>query len=53
MLSKCEMARLKYCNKTKDGCCDANDEELKKCPYLEAIDEIALMCIKGMDKEIK
>ena len=53
MLSKCEMARLKYCNKTKDGCCDANDEELKECPYLEAIGEIALMYMKGTDKEIK
>ena len=53
MLSKCEMARLEYCNKTKDKHCNANDEELKECPYLDAIGEIALMCIKEIDEEIK
>ena len=31
----------------------ASDEELKECPYLDAIGEIALMYMKGTDKEIK
>ena len=53
MLNKCEMAILGYCNKAKNGCCNAKDEELKECPYLDAIGEIALMYMKGMDKEIK
>lgn len=39
--SKCNMAYHKYCNKSSFGCCEANESELEKCPYLQAISEIA------------
>lgn len=35
------MAYHKYCNKSSFGCCEANESELEKCPYLQAISEIA------------
>lgn len=50
MLNKCEMARLGYCNKSKDKCCNANDEELKECPYLLAIGEIAKIIVEEIMK---
>ena len=39
--SKCEMARLRYCQKTYFGYCNADDKEIERCPYLKAIEEIA------------
>lgn len=44
-LSKCEMAKQRYCNKSYFGYCSADDEEIKKCPYLKAIEEIAKLSI--------
>lgn len=35
------MAYHKYCSKSSFGCCEANESELKQCPYLQAISEIA------------
>ena len=51
MLYKCEMARLGYCNKTKDKHCNANDEELELCPYLKSIGEIAKMVAEQVKYE--
>ena len=51
MLSKCEMARLGYCNKTYLVYCNANDEELELCPYLKAIGEIAKMVAEQVKYE--
>lgn len=45
-LSKCEMARHKLCKKSSFGYCVADDKELKTCPYLKAIEEIAKLAIK-------
>ena len=39
--SKCEMARLRYCQKSYFGYCNADDTDVNKCPYLKAIEEIA------------
>ena len=46
---KCEMARLFYCRHATMGFCIADDRELKKCPYLEAIGEIARLSIENME----
>ena len=39
--SKCKMARLRYCQKSSFGYCNADDTDVKKCPYLKSIEEIA------------
>ena len=39
--SKCEMARLRYCQKVYFGYCNADDANVESCPYLKAIGEIA------------
>ena len=45
--SKCEMARLRYCQKSYFGYCNADDTDIKKCPYLEAIEEIASLVVEN------
>ena len=45
--SKCEMARLKYCYKSYFGCCNANDTDVERCPYLKAIEEIAKLAVEN------
>lgn len=50
--SKCEMARLRYCRKSKLGYCNADEVDLEGCPYLEAICEIAKLAIKEI-KEVE
>ena len=51
--SKCEMARLRYCQKSYFGCCNANDTDVDKCPYLKAIEEIALLAVENSKLEDK
>ena len=43
--SKCEMARLRYCQKSSFGYCNADDTDVDKCPYLKAIEEIAKLAV--------
>ena len=45
--SKCEMARLKYCRKSSFGYCNAEDTDVEKCPYLNAIGEIARLAVEN------
>lgn len=47
--SKCEMARLRYCQKSYFGCCNANDTDVERCPYLKAIEEIARLAVKNSE----
>ena len=49
--SKCEMARQKYCRKSYFGCCNANDTDVDKCPYLKAIGEIARLSVENSELE--
>ena len=49
--SKCEMARLKYCNKSACGYCYANDIDIEKCPYLKAIGEITRLAVENSKLE--
>ena len=51
--SKCEMARLRYCQKSYFGCCNANDTDVDKCPYLKAIEEISLLAVENSKLEDK
>ena len=51
--SKCEMARLRYCQKSYFGCCNANDTDVDKCPYLKAIEEIARLVMENSELENK
>ena len=51
--SKCEMARLRYCQKTYFGYCNADDTDIDKCPYLKAIGEIAKLVIENSELEDK
>ena len=53
--SKCEMARLRYCQKSYFGYCNADDKDVDKCPYLKAIEEIARLSIKDdwCDNDLK
>ena len=50
--SKCEMARLRYCQKTHFGYCNADDTDVKRCPYLKAIDEIARLAVENSKNEV-
>ena len=50
-VSKCEMARLKYCQKSHFGCCNANDTDVERCPYLKAIGEIAELAVENSKYE--
>ena len=45
--SKCEMARLRYCQKTYFGYCNADDTDVEKCPYLKAIGEISRLSVEN------
>ena len=45
--SKCEMARLRYCQKSYFGYCNADDTDVDKCPYLKAIEEIAKLAVEN------
>lgn len=45
--SKCEMARLKYCQKSSFGYCNAEDTDVKRCPYLKAIEEITRLVVEN------
>ncbi len=51
MNSKCEMARLKYCTKSSMGYCNAEDRDVERCPYLQAIGEIARLTVENMKLE--
>ena len=51
--SKCEMARLRYCQKTYFGYCSADDTDVEKCPYLKAIDEIERLAVENSKLEDK
>ena len=50
--SKCEMARLRYCQKTYFGYCNADDTDVKRCPYLKAIEEIARLAVENSKNEV-
>ena len=50
-MSKCEMANLGYCKKSCVGYCLAEFEEIRNCPYLKAIDEIAKLAIENSKLE--
>ena len=45
--SKCEMARQRYCQKTYFGYCNADDADVKRCPYLKAIEEITRLVVEN------
>ena len=49
--SKCEMARLRYCQKSYFGYCNADDTDVEKCPYLKAIGEIARFTVENSKLE--
>ena len=49
--SKCEMARLRYCQKTYLGYCNADDADVKRCPYLKAIEEIERLAVENSISE--
>ena len=49
--SKCEMAIQRYCQKTYFGCCNAEDTDVKKCPYLKAIEEIERLAVENSKYE--
>ena len=45
--SKCEMARLRYCQKSCFGYCNADDTDVERCPYLKAIGEIVRLAMEN------
>lgn len=49
--SKCEMARQRYCRKSSMGYCNAEDRDLERCPYLQAIGEIARLAVENSKYE--
>ena len=49
--SKCEMARLRYCQKSYFEYCNADDTDVKRCPYLNAIGEIAKLVVENSKLE--
>ena len=49
--SKCEMARLRYCQKSYLGYCNADDADVDKCPYLKVIREIARLAVENSKLE--
>ena len=53
--SKCEMARLRYCQKSFFGYCNADDTDVDKCPYLKAIREITRLAVENsmLDDKLK
>ena len=51
--SKCEMARLRYCHKSYFAYCNADDTDVERCPYLKAIEEIAMFAVENIRLEDK
>ena len=51
--SKCKMARLRYCQKSSFGYCNADDKDAERCPYLKAIDEIARLAVENSELDDK
>ena len=51
--SKCEMARQRYCMKSYMGYCNAEDKDVERCPYLQAICEIAMMSVEKIKDDSK
>ena len=51
--SKCEMARLRYCQKSYFGFCNADDADVERGPYLKAIEEIAMLAVENSKLEDK
>ena len=51
--SKCEMARLRYCQKSYFGYCNADDTDVERYPYLKAIEEIAKLAVENSKLEDK
>ena len=51
--NKCEMARLRYCQKSYFGYCNANDTDVERCPYMKAIREIANLAVENSKLEDK
>ena len=49
--SKCEMARLRYCQKAYFGYCNADDTDVERCPYLKAIREITRLAVENSQLE--
>ena len=49
--SKCEMAKQKYCQKSYFGYCNADDTDVERCPYLKAIEEIAMLAVENSKLE--
>ena len=49
--SKCEMARLRYCQKSYFGYCNADDTDVERCPYLKTIEEIARLAVENSKHE--
>ena len=47
------MARLRYCQKSSFGYCNANDTDVDKCPYLKAIGEIVRLAVENSELEDK
>ena len=45
--SKCEMARLRYCQKSSFGYCNADDTDIERCPYLNVIEKIAKLAVEN------
>ena len=45
------MAALKYCRKSYLGFCNAEDEDVNRCPYLRAIEEIVKLSIENKKTE--
>ena len=45
------MARLRYCQKSYFGYCNADDMDVDKCPYLKAIEEIARLSVENSELE--
>ena len=51
--SKCKMARLRYCQKSYFGYCNADDTDVERCPYPKAIGEIARLAVENSELEDK
>ena len=51
--SKCKMARLRYCQKSSFGYCNADDTDVERCPYLKLIEEIARLSVENSELDDK
>ena len=50
--SKCKMARLRYCQKSYFGYCNADDTDVERYPYLKAIEEITMFAVENSKNEV-